>query len=163
LFVLPAILAVFVTTAALGDSTIDPVAKYAWAENAGWCNFQGDGTHGVGVGLHYLLGYVWMENAGWLSLGTGPKNGVAYSEAAGDTGVNNDGHGNLSGYAWGENIGWVVFNPAGSAQQVVVGDDGQFAGYAWSENIGWISMNSGYGVLHVYLYRPASAPNWMLY
>lgn len=137
---------VFLIAGALAQTTIISTDKYAWGENIGWCDFYADYTNGVVVTPRYLSGYVWMENAGWLFLGDGPDDDVAYTQGAGDTGVNNDGFGNLSGYAWGENIGWVVFDPAGSDQRVTIENNGQFWGYAWGENIGWIDMNSGYGV-----------------
>ena len=158
---LAALAAAFLVAGILGGSTIDTALRYAWTENAGWCDFRGDAVNGVVDGAAYLAGYAWLENAGWLSLGVGPRNGATYSQTAGDTGVNLDSTGKLSGYAWGENIGWVVFNPSGSGQQVTIAPGGHFAGYAWGENVGWISMDSGHGV--VLTYRPASAANWTLY
>lgn len=147
---------------ALAQSNISPTEQYAWGENVGWCNFYADGGNGVVVAANHLRGYAWMENAGWLSLGAGPSNGIAYTQTAGDTGVNNDGAGNLSGYAWGENIGWVVFDPAGSGQQVSIGSDGQFHGYAWGENIGWLSLDSGQGVKSTIAFPPAGVADWRL-
>jgi hypothetical protein len=144
--------------AARAQSNIDPEAKYAWGETIGWCDFHADGTNGVVVAATHLRGYAWLENVGWLFLGDGPDFGSTYFQTAGDTGVNNDGLGNLSGYAWGENIGWVVFDPASSGQQVTIGGDGQFSGHAWGENIGWIAMNSGHGVKT----GPARVEDWML-
>ncbi len=144
------------------QSNIDATKPYAWGENIGWCDFYVDGTNGVVITADYLRGYVWLENVGWLYLGSIPNDGIAYTQNAGDTGINNDGSGNLSGYAWGENIGWVVFNPSGSEQQVIIESDGQFSGYAWGENIGWIAMNSGHGVISTVTFPPAGVFDWKL-
>ena len=135
----------------VGESNVDPAAdaRYAWSENAGWCDAYANGTHGVAVTPAILSGYVWCENVGWLNLGDGaPDGGGQYSNTtAADCGVNHDGAGNLSGYAWGENIGWVVFDTSGAGgSQVSITPAGAFAGYAWAENIGWIDMGSGYGL-----------------
>jgi len=135
-----------VATAAMLPSNIDVTEKYAWGENVGWVDFRADTTNGVCVTTHYLSGYAWSENVGWLFFGNGPENGQAYTQVAGDTGVNNDGAGRLSGYAWGENIGWVILNPADSDQQVRINAQGRFLGYAWGENVGWINMHTAYGV-----------------
>jgi hypothetical protein len=138
------------------QTNVAPEHAFGWAENVGWLNLRGDVTNGVVVGDDYLSGYAWMENVGWLFLGDGsPGGGTQYTQAAGDTGVNNDGLGNLSGYAWGENIGWVNFDTtAAGGSQVYVDVAGAFSGDAWGENIGWISFGTR-------LNRAGRA--WMLY
>ena len=129
---------------------IDPTAPYAWGENIGWIDFSAAGQADAGVfaGRAWLEGFAWSENVGWINLGGGvPANGSAYSQAAGDTGVNRDpATGSLSGYAWGENIGWINFGAASGADATRLGEDGIFSGYAWSENVGWINLASGFGV-----------------
>ncbi|MDX2175125.1 MAG: hypothetical protein SF028_01515 [Candidatus Sumerlaeia bacterium] len=143
------------------QSNVDPAEQYAWAENIGWVNFRGDGANGVFAGRAWLQGFAWSENAGWINLGDGsPADGLAYSQAADDTGVNRDpGTGNLSGYAWGENIGWINFGAAAGADTARLGEDGNFAGYAWGENVGWINLASGFGVS---LNRSTGAEGWIL-
>ena len=163
LALLLALAGVLLATGSYAQTNIDGTYKYAWGENIGWVNFQGDVANGVIVGDDYLSGYAWLENVGWLFLGDGTptgSGGTQYTQAAGDTGVNHDGSGNLSGYAWGENIGWVVFDTSGSAgSQVTIDGSGNFSGYAWSENVGWINMASGYGVRTDWL----SVYNWQYY
>jgi hypothetical protein len=131
-------------------SNVDPNNKYSWGENIGWINWQAHGT-GDGapiIGHTHCSGFVWGENVGWINLGDGtPNDGVKYSQAAGDTGVNVSATGALSGYAWGENIGWIHFDwtptDGGSiAQRPFVNvSTGRFTGFAWGENIGWINLN----------------------
>ncbi|MCI5108705.1 MAG: carboxypeptidase-like regulatory domain-containing protein [Candidatus Pacebacteria bacterium] len=75
-----------------------------------------------------VTGYAWGSTLGWINLS--PSN----------SGVINDGSGNLSGYAWGEATGWINFAPSNGGVTINTGT-GIFSGYAWSENIGWISFN----------------------
>ncbi|MBN1475128.1 hypothetical protein JXA47_00075 [Candidatus Sumerlaeota bacterium] len=137
--------------AATVDSNIDPANHFAWGENIGWINFYGQGTGDAAtpppvVTHNFMCGFVWGENVGWINLGDGaPDDGVAYSQAAGDTGVNVDSAtGDLSGYAWGENIGWINFGwaspPSASRARIDIAT-GKFNGYAWGENVGWIHLN----------------------
>ncbi len=130
-------------------SNVDSLKPYAWGENVGWVNFQGDGTNGVVVKNTVLSGYAWCESSGWLCLGNGtPAGGATYysNSSATDFGVNNNG-GSLSGYGWGENIGWVSFDTsAQGGSRVTIDGTGQFHGYAWGENVGWINLDCGAGV-----------------
>ena len=95
---------VLVMSVIAGAENIDPDntdLQYAYGENIGWIDWEGFAGSGVHVYDTYLDGYIWGENVGWINTwyqigGSGP-----------DTGVVNDGNGNLSGYAWGENIGWI--------------------------------------------------------
>ncbi|MFC1889669.1 MopE-related protein [Thermodesulfobacteriota bacterium] len=105
-------------------------SQYAWGENVGWLNLEpgGDGGSGVEVGEFWLTGTMWGENIGWINL------------SPSQSGVFNDGNGNLSGYAWGENTGWINFAPAGGG--VYIDACGDFNGTAWGENIGWIRFRS---------------------
>lgn len=84
---------------------------------------------GVTVSSSEVVGYAWSENYGWINLQ--PDN----------SGVVNDGSGNLSGHAWGEATGWINFDTTQSG--VSINSSGQFSGYAWGENIGWIQFDCG--------------------
>ncbi len=90
---------------------IDATNKYAWGENIGWINFGCDNCN-VQVADNAISGYAWNQNYGWINLA--PTN----------SGVKNDGNGNLSGWAWGKNLGWIDF--AG----VTISPNGEFSGYA---------------------------------
>ena len=105
-------------------------SQYAYGENVGWLNLEpgGDGGSGVEVSDSTVTGYMWGENIGWINL------------SPTESGVVNDGAGDLSGYAWGENVGWINFAPAGGG--VYIDACGGFNGTAWGENIGWISFRS---------------------
>lgn len=126
----------------LADGNIDNADKYAWAENAGWQNWNS--LHGgVTVMLNgnngYLEGYVWAENIGFIKVGAG--GGPYGNTAADDYGVNVDASWKLSGYGWSEVAGWINFNPTHS-QVVIDKSTGSFEGYAWGENIGWINFKN---------------------
>ena len=124
---------------------IDPYddgSQYAYGENVGWVNFDpnvpGDSnSYGATVTSSQVTGYVWAENIGWINLDP--------NDADSNTGITNDGAGNLSGYAWGENVGWINFAPnvPGDSNDygVKIDVDGAFYGYAWGENIGWINFS----------------------
>lgn len=150
--------------AATAESNIDPASAFAWGESIGWVNLYADGTNGVVVTQDYLHGFAWSESVGWIWFGGIPDDAVQYSQAAGDTGVNNDGEGNLSGYAWGANIGWINFDTssvAGPEGQVTIDmTSGQFSGFAWSESVGWINFGHDYGVSFV---PETSVGDWMLF
>ncbi|MCC6676610.1 MAG: EF-hand domain-containing protein [Phycisphaerales bacterium] len=139
--------------AALAQSDIDPVLKYAWQENVGWTNWRdaAAGAQGVFVGSgQFLSGFVWGENIGWINCGDGtPGGGSFYTQApvAGvlDFGVNIAGDGAMSGYAWAENVGWInfgVFATLPAAQRARYDFTARrFRGYAWGENIGWLNLD----------------------
>lgn len=134
------------TTSTLGEGD-----SYAWSGNAGWLELipgrpaPGDG---VIVSDTCLQGYGWSDSTGWINFGDGtPSNGVRYSNATGsDSGVNQDGAGNLSGLAWSANTGWINFGWAAPADANRPRFDlitGVFTGYAWSANVGWINLTTG--------------------
>ncbi len=145
------------------ESNIDPDKAFAWGENIGWINLYADGDNGVVVTDTYLSGFAWGENVGWIWFGGVPDDGAVYTQEAGDTGVNNDGNGNLSGFGWGENIGWINFDTssvAGPDGQVTINmDTGEFSGFAWSESTGWINFGHDYGVS---FFPETAIADWML-
>jgi hypothetical protein len=130
-----------------GESNIDAVSKYAWAENVGWTNWRDadSGSNGVQVSLAYLSGYIWGENVGWINVGDGtPDNEMYYANSNGlDYGVNIDSNGDLFGLAWGENIGWINFDTRdkGAERARIDCDATRFLGYVWSENTGWVNLD----------------------
>ncbi len=97
--------------AAASTGTIDGTYKYAWGENVGWINF-GTTNGNIQIGDSALVGYAWSENYGWINL------------APSQSGVKNDGSGNLSGYAWGEKLGYIDFGG------VTISSTGTFTGIA---------------------------------
>ncbi|HRD50823.1 MAG: Ig-like domain repeat protein [Candidatus Competibacter sp.] len=138
------LLAGLVFSVPLFAASIDPVNKYAWAENAGWINWR-DTVNNYGsaqVFADHLEGYVWAENIGWIRLGSFSGGGThPYANTtAVNYGVNRAGT-NLSGYAWSEAAGWVNFAPTGGGVTIDA-TTGQFDGYAWSENVGWIHLRN---------------------
>ena len=104
IFVLP-----FFVSASTSSGTIDSTYKYAWAGNAGWINL-GCAHCNVQITDSGLTGYAWSQNYGWINLNPA------------QSGVKNDGNGNLSGQAWGEYSGWIDFSG------VSIDSDGQFKG-----------------------------------
>ncbi len=140
--------------------------RYAWSENGGWLNLQGDISSGVYVGATVLRGFAWHENFGWINFGSGAPAGTQYSNtSAEDFGVNIDPAGNLSGYAWGENIGWIAFDTqsAGGASVKINKASGRFSRYAWGENIGWLAFEN---IDHAHVATApgfSAARNWTLY
>jgi hypothetical protein len=103
---------IFLVFSFVYSAGMDSVYKYAWGENVGWVNFNP--THGnVDVSDTKITGYAWSENYGWINLN--PTN----------SGIINDGNGNLSGYAWGENLGWINFDNVN-----INPNTGEFSGYA---------------------------------
>lgn len=165
---LPAAFAVLVGIA-FPQTTIMPGAEHAWGENIGWLNMRGDDASGVRVHQNYLSGSAWGENIGWVSFGDGPDGGNAYSQAAGDTGVNrNPLTGALSGFAWSENAGWINFDTSGAGgSQVVIDLAGVFHGFAWGENIGWVSFEngggSGVGPVQAVVVPNSGMVDWQMY
>jgi len=120
---------------------IDPYddgSQYGYGENIGWVNFEPNQGPGVTVTDERLTGFVWAENIGWINLDP--------DDTAPDSGVENDGTGQLSGFTWGENVGWINFKPKVSDDSnhygVTIDHDGNFEGWAWGENIGWIHFQS---------------------
>lgn len=142
---------------ATAQSNVDPVNKFAWAENIGWTNWldADAGADGVEVGSTFMSGFIWGENVGWINVGDGtPVNGVSYSNVLGlDAGVNIDPDGTLHGMAWGENIGWVNFDggalatPPKPARIDCAAPPGlplaRLSGFVWGENVGWINLDHG--------------------
>ncbi len=120
-------------SAPLFAAGISTTNKYAWAENAGWLNFNStNNSASVQVYADHLEGYVWAENIGWISLKGTAQDSTPY-------GVNHDGNGHLSGYAWSENAGWINFGATAQGPGVTINlVTGQFDGYAWGENIGYL-------------------------
>lgn len=105
-------------------ANMDPVLKYAWGDKMGWLNFNPDGGD-VNVSDTILSGYAWSANYGWLNLN--PTN----------SGVKNDGQGNLSGSAWSENLGWLDF----SGVKII---DGIFSGQAVGSEAGNLNFSCDY-------------------
>ncbi len=139
----------FVLAAAPGviaDSTISPANPYSFSANVGWLNNKHDqpsAPAGLVVSEYTVQGYAYGANIGWIRFGvSSPANGVRYSNAAGDTGVNHNGTGDLSGYAYGANVGWISFNasPSSPDRPRVNLANGTFAGYAYGANIGWVNL-----------------------
>ncbi|MEW5907863.1 MAG: hypothetical protein AB1643_01635 [Patescibacteria group bacterium] len=104
------------------EGTIDSTYKYAWSENAGWINF-GCGQCNVLITDSGLTGYAWNDNYGWINLS--PTN----------SGVTNNGEGNLVGYAWAENLGWIDFD------NVSINASGKFTGAASGDISGVITFD----------------------
>jgi len=90
------------------NSNIDPEAKWAWATNAGWINFNPP-NGGVTVCADHLEGYAWGENVGWIRLGTySGGNANEYGNySQNNYGVNRTITNTLTDYAWGTNVGWI--------------------------------------------------------
>src|SRR5207302_2872914 len=108
---------------------------------------RGDTNNGAVIGEYVCSGYIYAANVGWINLGGGtPTNGIYYQNlSASDSGVNQDGLGNLRGYAYGANIGWINFENTGAPKVDLF--TGKFSGYAYSANCGWISLSNS--VAHV--------------
>lgn len=102
--------------------TIDSTNKYAWADSAGWINFN-PANGNVSISDSALTGYVWNELYGWINL------------APAGSGVTNTTSGVLSGYAWGENTSWINFSG------MIINCDGKFVGNATGDTIGTINFN----------------------
>ncbi len=135
----PILLAGLLISPALFAAGISATDKHAWAENAGWLNFN-SATNSAGVQVYpdHLEGFVWAENLGWIRLGSHSGGGAhTYANTARDNyGVNHNGAGRLSGYGWSETVGWIKFQTPHS--QVTLDASGVFNGYAWSENVGYV-------------------------
>lgn len=98
-----------ISFASASDGTI--IDQYAWGENVGWVNFLP--TNGnIHVTDTAITGYAWDKNYGWINL------------APTQSGVKNDGTGNLSGSAWSAGGGWIDFS------NVRINDSGKFVGVA---------------------------------
>lgn len=138
-------------TAAMAQTNVDSVNKFAWSENIGWMNWRDAGapagSQGADIAGSYLSGFVWCENTGYVNLGDGtPANGSAYLNTSGlDFGVNILPDQRLGGLAWGENVGWINFGPFATlpiAQQARFDtSSGRLRGYAWGENLGWVNLD----------------------
>jgi len=112
---------IFPTVIFASSGTILSGHSYAWSNNVGWLNFS-DTT----VTDSALTGYAWSQNNGWISL------------APTQSGVVNDGSGNLSGYAWGEGVGWINF------AHVTIDSSGNFTGTASGDTIGTLTFDCTY-------------------
>jgi hypothetical protein len=128
----------------LADSTIHTGSQHGYGANIGWTDWKWDTVAPEGATLEpYLMrGKIYAANVGWIDLGDGaPDDGVQYSLASGDLGVNHDGTGVLTGYAYGANIGWVTFGSSPTAPSLVDVSTGLLSGHAYSANAGWISLD----------------------
>ncbi|MEN9338062.1 MAG: hypothetical protein RIQ41_376 [Candidatus Parcubacteria bacterium] len=92
-------------------ANIDSSKKYGWSDVGGWVNFSPT-NGGVNVNDSTLTGYAWAQNTGWIALDTT------------QSGVTNDGQGNLGGFAWSQAEGWLSFSG------VTIDSDGYFHGSA---------------------------------
>lgn len=135
--------------------------RFAWGENIGWINFEGqpDGVGRVRFFPEGLSGFAWGENVGWINMGQGgdypPADQQGGPMFVGDAsfGVRIEGQlGDavrpLSGWAWGENIGWVNFNTwdlgtlDSSGQPAGARIEGErLRGFVWGENVGWVNLD----------------------
>ncbi len=147
---------------ALVGSLAAPAAaqdQFAWGENIGWVNFNGQAT-GRGrvlASASTLSGFAWGENVGWINFGQSlSPNPPPASQNGNAFGVNllgspGDATRQLEGYAWGENIGWINFNTTalgvtfnGAAAGARL-QNGVLRGFAWGENVGWINLDANGG------------------
>ncbi len=96
--------------------------KYAWSENGGWVNF-GTTEGNVRITDTAITGYVWDQNYGWINL------------SPSQSGIVNDGEGNLSGFAWSENGGWIDFS------SVEINTIGKFTGMASGSSYGRLTFD----------------------
>ena len=129
----------FFRVSLVSSSNISPIAKLAWAENAGWANFR-PLYGGVTVNPNYLDGYAWHENLGWLKL-VSEAGGPYMNTSATNWGVNLYQAGNLWGMPWSEGWGWVKFNPPCGGVSIDP-TTGAFSGTAWAEYFGSVSFRS---------------------
>ena len=104
------------------NGSINSTNSYAWSNEMGWINFNT--TEGaVSITDSQITGHAWSEIFGWINLS--PTN----------SGITNDGEGDLSGDAWGEHLGWINFSG------VTIDSSGNFLGYATGTVSDQISMN----------------------
>lgn len=109
LVVLLFLLLPFISLASTTDGTIQN--QYAWGENVGWVNFlPTDGN--IHITDSAITGYAWDKEYGWINL------------APAQSGIKNDGAGNLSGYAWSAGGGYINFSG------VTINSSGKFTGTA---------------------------------
>lgn len=117
--------------------------RFAWSENSGWLNLQGQRlSGGLKAYVDHLEGFVWHENLGWIHLGSPDdfRAGAYANDATGGYGVNRDPlTGLLSGYAWSENAGWLNFGAVGG-EALIDRATGRLIGDVWAENLGWIRL-----------------------
>ena len=150
-------------------SNIDDANKHAWAENIGFTNWRDADSSSRGVHVYptHLTGAIWAENTGWIRVGSGPLDGVAYSNKdESDYGINVDvPSGELSGYAWGENIGWVNFkggaNIGPDKTAMYLYEKRRLAGYVWGENVGWINLDHSDAFVAVLCYSDFDANSFV--
>lgn len=128
------------------SGTIDTTHKYAWSNVGGWVNFAVASTAGTSYQVTVtdtgLTGYVWSANDGWINL------------APAQSGVKNDGVGNLSGSAWDAGAGWVNFSG------VKINSSGKFTGSATGGTVLGASYQINFDCANCDVetdWRPASA------
>ena len=131
-----AVLFPFLSFASETVGTVSASDRFAWSENLGWINFAAPESD-VLVTDTAITGYAWNENYGWINL------------SPTQSGVSNDGEGNLDGQAWGENIGWIDFD------NVTIGTTGVFSGTAQGGISGTITFDCDHCLVQTD-WRPAS-------
>lgn len=104
------------THASATSGTISHSQHFAWSNNSGWVNWDAIGSN-VTVTDTAVGGYVWSANHGWINL------------SPAQSGVINDGEGNLSGFAWDSKAGWIGFTG------VHIGTNGVFTGQTTSNSV----------------------------
>ncbi len=99
--------------------TVLDAHKYAWSNNVGYINFAS-----VIVDDSTLSGSAWSTNKGFIKFNPA------------ESGVINDGAGNLSGSAWGEQLGYIDFSGV-----TINSSTGQFSGTATGTLVGTITFD----------------------
>lgn len=114
---------VFIPAASFASTTNGTIQnQYAWGENVGWVNFlPTDGD--IHITDSTITGYAWDPNYGWINF------------APTQSGVINDGSGNLSGYAWSTGGGYINFSG------VVINSSGKFTGIASGVTYGQLTFD----------------------
>ncbi len=113
----------FIPAVSLASTTNGTIQnQYAWGENVGWVNFlPTDGN--IHITDSVITGYAWDKNYGWINF------------APTQSGVVNDGDGNLSGYAWSTGGGYINFSG------VVINSSGKFTGIASGVTYGQLTFD----------------------
>ncbi len=114
---------ILIPTFSLASTTNGTIQnQYAWGENTGWVNFlPTDGN--IHITNTAITGYAWDPNYGWINF------------APTESGVVNDGNGNLSGYAWSQGAGYINFSG------VVINSSGKFTGIASGATYGQLTFD----------------------
>lgn len=129
-FILLILISPYFINAASSSGLIDGVYKYAKGNSTSNLKINFGlfrGSINVVIYDNMLTGFAWGDKIGWVNLA--PEN----------SGVFNDGEGNLYGYASSEHGGWINFKPEGGG--VKINSQGEFTGYALSQKFGLISFN----------------------